>query len=166
MADHHKGYAVPIGGVVAYRDSISPSGVGYDITCGNKAVVTDMPGSTLRSDIKSVMDDVWDVIAFGIGRKNDEPVDHKLFESFAWKCQAVAPLKEMARQQLGTVGSGNHYVDLFTDELDRVWIGVHLVRAGWATKLPLGFCTKRAPKMAWTSTPVLFPQTLISALNT
>ena len=37
MADHHKGYAVPIGGVVAYKDSISPSGVGFDIACGNKA---------------------------------------------------------------------------------------------------------------------------------
>ena len=38
MADHHKGYAVPIGGVVAYKDSISPSGVGFDIACGKKAV--------------------------------------------------------------------------------------------------------------------------------
>jgi RNA-splicing ligase RtcB len=38
MADHHKGYAVSIGGVVAYRDSISPSGEEYDISCGNKAV--------------------------------------------------------------------------------------------------------------------------------
>jgi tRNA-splicing ligase RtcB len=41
MADHNKGYAVPIGGVVAYENSISPSGVGYDIACGNKAVCTD-----------------------------------------------------------------------------------------------------------------------------
>lgn len=39
MADHHKGYAVPIGGVVAYKDRVSPSGVGYDIGCGNKAVL-------------------------------------------------------------------------------------------------------------------------------
>src|SRR5260370_18563003 len=41
MADHHKGYAVPIGGVVAYKDKISPSGGGFDIACGNKAVLTD-----------------------------------------------------------------------------------------------------------------------------
>jgi tRNA-splicing ligase RtcB len=52
-------------------------------------------------------------------------VDHELFDDPAWSLKAVAPLKEMARQQLGTVGSGNHYVDIFTDELDRVWIGVH-----------------------------------------
>src|SRR5882762_6033226 len=116
MADHHKGYAVPIGGVVAYKDSISPSGVGFDIACGNKAVLLDMPGSALRADISKIMDDVWQTISFGIGRRNAEQVDHPLFESPAWKCEAAAPLKQMAREQLGTVGSGNHYVDLFTDE--------------------------------------------------
>src|ERR1700680_2295108 len=55
MADHHKGYAVPIGGVVAYKNSISPSGVGYDIACGNKGVVTDLQGPELREHIKKVM---------------------------------------------------------------------------------------------------------------
>ena len=44
MADGHLGYAVPIGGVVAYKDAISPSGVGFDIARGNKAVRLDMPG--------------------------------------------------------------------------------------------------------------------------
>ena len=58
MADHHKGYAVPIGGVVAYRDAISPSGVGYDIACGNKAVRVDMPGERLRAGIARIMDHV------------------------------------------------------------------------------------------------------------
>jgi tRNA-splicing ligase RtcB (3'-phosphate/5'-hydroxy nucleic acid ligase) len=85
------------------------------------------------------MDDVWEQIAFGIGRKNDERVDHTLFDSDAWKCQAVAPLKEMARQQLGTVGSGNHYVDLFTDEEDRVWIGVHFGSRGLGHKTATWF---------------------------
>ena len=41
MADHHKGYGVPIGGVIAHETLVSPSGVGYDIGCGNKAVLTD-----------------------------------------------------------------------------------------------------------------------------
>src|SRR5216683_3643552 len=120
MADHHKGYAVPIGGVVAYKDSISPSGVGFDIACGNKAVLLDMPGSALRANIGKIMDDVFQTISFGIGRRNAEQVNHNMFESSAWKCEAAAPLKQMAREQLGTVGSGNHYVDLFTDEQDRV----------------------------------------------
>ncbi|MCH8903223.1 MAG: RtcB family protein [Bacteroidetes bacterium] len=47
MADHHVGYAVPIGGVVAYRNKVSPSGVGYDIACGNKAVRLDIPADSV-----------------------------------------------------------------------------------------------------------------------
>lgn len=146
MADHHKGYAVPIGGVVAYRDSISPSGVGFDIACGNKAVLLDMPGAALRADIGRIMDEVWQTISFGVGRRNAEHVDHALFESGAWKCEATAPLKEMARQQLGTVGSGNHYVDLFTDELDRVWVGVHFGSRGLGHKIATWFLKKAGAK--------------------
>ena len=134
MADHHKGYAVPIGGVVAYADAISPSGVGYDIGCGNKAVLTDMTGEELRTCIKPIMDDIWNTISFGIGRKNNERVDHALFESDAWKQPAISGLKNLAEDQLGTVGSGNHYVDLFTDEQDRVWIGVHFGSRGLGHK--------------------------------
>ncbi len=146
MADHHKGYAVPIGGVAAYKDSISPSGVGFDIACGNKAVLLDMPGSALRADIGKIMDDVWQTISFGIGRRNAEQVDHRLFEGPAWKCEAAAPLKQMAREQLGTVGSGNHYVDLFTDEQDRVWIGVHFGSRGLGHKIATWFLKKAGAK--------------------
>jgi tRNA-splicing ligase RtcB len=135
MPDNHLGYGVPIGGVVAYRDAISPTGVGHDIGCGNKAVLTDMPGEALRAGIKRIMDDVWRIVSFGVGRKNDdERVDHELFDDEAWRLPATAPLKEMARQQLGTVGSGNHYVDLFTDEQDRVWVGVHFGSRGLGHK--------------------------------
>src|SRR5271170_737391 len=139
MADHHKGYAVPIGGVVAYRNSISPSGVGFDIACGNKAVLLDMPGAALRADIGKIMDEVWRTISFGVGQRNAEHVDHALFQSRAWKCEAAAPLKEMARQQLGTVGSGNHYVDIFEDEQGRVWIGVHFGSRGLGHKTATWF---------------------------
>jgi len=146
MADHHKGYAVPIGGVVAYKNSISPSGVGFDIACGNKAVLLDMPGSALRADIAKIMDSVWQTISFGVGRRNAEKVDHSLFEGPAWKCEAAAPLKQMAREQLGTVGSGNHYVDLFTDEQDRVWIGVHFGSRGLGHKIATWFLKKAGAK--------------------
>ena len=69
MADGHLGYAVPIGGVVAYKDAISPSGVGFDIACGNKAVRLDMPGAELRTRISTVMDDVWSTLSFGVGQQ-------------------------------------------------------------------------------------------------
>lgn len=139
MADHHKGYAVPIGGVVAYFDSISPSGVGYDIACGNKAVRLDVDAGQIQANIHTLMDDIFHNISFGIGRKNREEVDHALFDDPAWKLTATAPLKEMARQQLGTVGSGNHFVDVLADEQDRVWIGVHFGSRGFGHKTATWF---------------------------
>jgi len=133
MADGHLGYAVPIGGVVAYKDAISPSGVGFDIACGNKAVRLDMPGAELRARIGVVMDDIWSTLSFGVGRKNDERVEHALFDKdhAGWETEAARPLRQKAQVQLGTIGSGNHYVDLFNDEEDRVWVGVHFGSRGF-----------------------------------
>src|SRR5438132_255016 len=138
-ADGHKGYAVPIGGVVAYEDHISPSGVGFDIACGNKAVLTDMPASEARARIKQIMDDIWSTLSFGIGLKNQERVDHELYRDEAWKIHPMKSLKDLARNQLGTIGSGNHYVDIFVDELDRVWIGVHFGSRGLGHKTATHF---------------------------
>jgi tRNA-splicing ligase RtcB (3'-phosphate/5'-hydroxy nucleic acid ligase) len=97
MADHHKAYAVPIGGVVAYRDSISPSGVGFDIACGNKAVLLDMPGSSLRKDVGSIMDSIWQTISFGVGRRKRirpvqglSPATHRPVIRFPAGCAACA----------------------------------------------------------------------------
>jgi tRNA-splicing ligase RtcB (3'-phosphate/5'-hydroxy nucleic acid ligase) len=135
MSDHHKGYACPIGGVLAYESKISPSGVGFDIGCGNLAVLTDMNAGDLKANIETIMDDIFRTISFGMGRKNDdERADHALFDEPVWSLPAIAHLKEMARQQLGTVGGGNHYVDLFTDEIGRVWIGVHFGSRGFGHK--------------------------------
>jgi tRNA-splicing ligase RtcB len=133
MADGHLGYAVPIGGVVAYKGAISPSGVGFDIACGNKAVRVDMPGDELRAKIGLIMDEVWATLSFGVGRKNAERVEHSVFDRdhAGWDVQAARSLRQKAENQLGTIGSGNHYVDLFTDEQDRVWIGVHFGSRGF-----------------------------------
>ena len=106
MADHHKGYACPIGGVVAYKDAISPSAVGYDIACGNKACLLDIPASEVRANLKTIMDDLWANLSFGVGRKNPTPVDNALFYSSEWKMEPLARLKDLARNQLGTIGSG------------------------------------------------------------
>ncbi|MBI1334334.1 MAG: RtcB family protein [Armatimonadetes bacterium] len=130
MADHHVGYGVPIGGVVAYRHRISPSGVGYDIACGNKAVRLDVDAIKVKAKINPIMDEVFKKISFGVGRANNEDVDHELFDDEAWKMNPLKTLKEKARAQLGTVGSGNHYVDIFEDEQNRIWVGVHFGSRG------------------------------------
>jgi tRNA-splicing ligase RtcB len=143
MADHHIGYSVPVGGVIAYKDAISPSAVGMDVGCGNKAVMTDMYIDDI-DDMEAVMDAVAKNISFGIGRVSKskhiagqaDAGEHELFDKSVWsEINMLSPLKEMARNQLGTVGSGNHYVDIFADELGRVWIGVHFGSRGLGHKI-------------------------------
>src|SRR6267142_6459481 len=75
-ADGHKGYAQPIGGVVAYKDKISLSGVGFDIACGNLAILTDIKREQIASNVEKIMDDVVRDISFGIGRKSKTRVEH------------------------------------------------------------------------------------------
>ncbi|MBC8064055.1 MAG: RtcB family protein [Chlorobia bacterium] len=137
-ADHHPGYSQPIGGAVAYAEHISPSGVGYDIACGNKAVMTDALAKDI--DVKRVMDDIERLIGFGVGRPNPEPVDHPVLESiFNAEFRPQRKMIQMATNQLGTVGSGNHYVDLFEDEQGRLWIGVHFGSRGFGHRTASGF---------------------------
>jgi tRNA-splicing ligase RtcB (3'-phosphate/5'-hydroxy nucleic acid ligase) len=134
-ADGHLGYAHPIGGVVAYEEHISISGVGFDIACGNMAVKLDARFADIAPKARTILDDVGRSISFGIGQRNAVTVDHELFDSPLWGDAGVTQLKQMARNQLGTVGSGNHYVDLFEDEAGLVWIGVHFGSRGLGHKI-------------------------------
>jgi tRNA-splicing ligase RtcB len=148
MADGHLGYVMPIGGVAAYRDQVSVVGVGFDIACGNAAIRTDLSlhrTHGLAERLDDIADEIQDVISFGIGRKNrsdDAPVDHALFESPSWDAlprHARPGLLDKARAQLGTVGSGNHYVDVFVDESDAIWVGVHFGSRGLGHTIASGF---------------------------
>jgi tRNA-splicing ligase RtcB len=133
-ADGHKGYAQPIGGVVAYTDKISLSGVGFDIACGNLAIRTDATRSQIAPAMEEIMNDVVRDISFGIGQKSKTRIDHALFDDPAWELSPMRELKQTAAQQLGTVGGGNHYVDIFADEEDRIWVGVHFGSRGLGHK--------------------------------
>src|SRR5207248_6912917 len=129
-ADGHKGYAQPIGGVIAYKDKISLSGVGFDIACGNLAILTDAKRQEISPNIDKIMDDVVGEISFGIGRKSKTRVEHELFDDPAWQLKPIGDLKSIAAEQLGTVGGGNQYVDIFADEQERIWVGVHVGSRG------------------------------------
>jgi tRNA-splicing ligase RtcB (3'-phosphate/5'-hydroxy nucleic acid ligase) len=130
-ADGHLGYAQPVGGVIAYEKQISISGVGFDIGCGNMAVRLDTPFSAIEDKIGAIIKDVARVISFGVGRSNEERVEHQLFDDGeAWKESDMEAYRQKAVAQLGTVGSGNHYVDLMRDEAGLVWIGVHFGSRG------------------------------------
>lgn len=129
--DGHLGYAQPVGGVIAYEDQISVSGVGYDIACGNMAVKLDLPFSKIESRVDVIAKDIAKTLSFGVGRKNEERVEHPLLDDAeAWKAADREDYRAKAAGQLGTVGSGNHYVDIMTDEEGLVWIGVHFGSRG------------------------------------
>lgn len=139
-ADGHVGYSQPIGGAVAYADYISPSGVGYDIACGNKAVRTDLMTGDVQGDVPRLMDEIYERISFGVGRKNNEPVDHPVLDQI--RDAEFGPqrqLYDLAAQQLGTVGAGNHYVDLFAGDDGHLWVGCHFGSRGFGHKTASGF---------------------------
>jgi tRNA-splicing ligase RtcB (3'-phosphate/5'-hydroxy nucleic acid ligase) len=152
MADGHVGYVMPIGGVAAYRDQVSVVGVGFDIACGNAAIRTDMTladlgGAPAREHeaLTMLADEIAETVSFGIGRKNrsdDAPLDHELFDDPAWDAvphKYRRALLAKAREQLGTVGSGNHYVDVFADETGALWVGVHFGSRGFGHTVASAF---------------------------
>jgi tRNA-splicing ligase RtcB len=146
MADGHLGYVMPIGGVAAYRNQVSVVGVGFDIACGNAAIRTDLQYTpALSEELPALADEIQDAVSFGMGRKNrsgDAPVDHPLFESPSWDAlptHARDGLRSKARAQLGTVGSGNHYVDVFADGNNAIWVGVHFGSRGFGHTVASGF---------------------------
>ena len=145
-ADGHYGYSQPVGGVIAYKEQVAPSGVGYDIACGNKAVRTNLVYDDIREDMKVIMDDVAKRISFGVGRKNKKKIDHEVFDDGRWDVyrtfgqQEHDILKKLAYEQLGTVGAGNHFVDIFVDEAtSEVWVANHFGSRGFGHKTASGF---------------------------
>lgn len=130
-ADGHLGYAQPVGGVIAYEKQLSISGVGFDIGCGNMAARLDVSYDEIKDSIPRIAKDIGSTISFGIGRTNAERVEASLLDDGdAWRSADMEEYRTKAAAQLGTVGSGNHYVDLLYDTEGKVWIGVHFGSRG------------------------------------
>ncbi len=140
MADGHKGYSMPIGGVVAYSQAVSPSGVGYDIACGLKGVRTSLRADDVRTQIPKIVDAIARKVVFGLGRTSGANVDHPLFDDPTWTdIKEVGRLQQLAREQLGTVGSGNHFVDVLEDEEGWLWVSAHFGSRGLGHRTASGF---------------------------
>ena len=141
-ADHHPGYSQPIGGGIAFESHVSPSGVGFDIGCGNKAARTELTRADLDAlgGVERLMAEITRRISFGMGVPARERTDHPVLERI--RHAEFAPQRKLARlaeSQLGTVGAGNHYVNLMEDQEGRVWVGVHFGSRGFGHKTATGF---------------------------
>ncbi len=111
MPDAHLGYGLPIGGVLATRNCVIPYAVGVDIACRMKMTVLDMPVTALEKKTDALKGAILRETRFGIGASFKKPHDHPVMDA-DWSISPVtAQKKEKAWKQLGSSGSGNHFVE-------------------------------------------------------
>lgn len=115
MPDAHSGYGLPIGGVLGCENAIIPYGVGVDIACRMKLTITDMPVEPLVENDANRCQDLDRSLEkgtlFGTGKQWKRPHEHAVLDE-DWTITAVTrEVREKAAGQLGTSGSGNHFVE-------------------------------------------------------
>lgn len=155
MPDCHVGYGMPIGGVAAVVDAVIPNAVGVDIGCGVVAARTDVSESSVsKGAIKRVMGQVRQVVPTGFGRHRSS----RNWEGFERAPLSSAPVKaeiDSARKQLGTLGGGNHFIELQTGDDGFLWLMIHSGSRNFGLKIAeyyhamaLRFCEKHKVQLS------------------
>jgi len=123
MPDAHKGYSLPIGGVVATQDVILPAWVGYDIGCGMCALKTTFSPSQIKQNRNQLFQDIYRKIPTGFKHnRNNRKWDHSRYDRSA---DLDGIFEKNGLKQLCSLGSGNHFIEIGFDENHHVWIIVH-----------------------------------------
>jgi len=131
MPDSHQGYGMPIGGVLATEGVIIPNAVGVDIGCGMCAVKTSL--TEIDTEIlKKIMGEIRKVVPVGF-KKHDEGQDEKLMPDVWNDLEALDknlyPIIEQeytnARKSLGTLGGGNHFIEIQKGSDGHIWVMIH-----------------------------------------
>jgi tRNA-splicing ligase RtcB (3'-phosphate/5'-hydroxy nucleic acid ligase) len=114
MPDAHLGYFLPVGGVFGLENAVSPYAVGVDIACRMKLSVIDRPVGDLKDKHEDFCDSLKKGTLFGAGKEWNIPHEHEVMDN-DWNITSVTQKnKDKAHKQLGTSGSGNHFVDIGT----------------------------------------------------
>lgn len=124
MPDAHVGYGLPIGGVLATRGAVIPYAVGVDIACRMKLTVTDIPVKELETQKQHLIHVLEEQTRFGVGASFRKPHDHAAMDQDWSVTPLTRRLKEKARTQLGTSGSGNHFVEYGVFRLSQPDLGL------------------------------------------
>jgi tRNA-splicing ligase RtcB len=111
MPDAHVGYGLPIGGVLATDNAVIPYAVGVDIACRMKMTVLDLPLGALERDRPRLTKALERETRFGVGGSFTSPRQHEVMDADWRVTRLTATLKDRAWSQLGTSGSGNHFVE-------------------------------------------------------
>lgn len=135
MPDLHPGYGMPIGGVAALKDAVSPNMVGVDIACGMMANKFDFKADWLsREDIIQIMREIRNHVPMGMKHQKDNSVFKKeareLVDKFKTEIMRLEKGTglvsfDAVAEQLGTLGSGNHFIEMQTDEDGFMWFMLH-----------------------------------------
>ena len=123
MPDAHVGYSLPIGAVVATDGMILPSWVGYDIGCGMCAVPTNFARTNVTSAAESIFSAIYRAIPTGFNHNRHESIWN--YEHLPRTKALEAIFRKSALKQLGSLGSGNHFIEIGADENNRIWIIIH-----------------------------------------
>lgn len=125
MPDAHEGYGMPIGGVFAARGHVIPNAVGLDIGCGVRAWRTGLTVEQFMPSRRQVLNDIQRNVPTGFEwRKHPLPDTEPLFDE-APRVRPLLAQLERAHRQLGTLGSGNHFLEVQRDDDGDVWAMVH-----------------------------------------
>ena len=128
MADVHYGKGATVGSVIAMKGAVSPAAVGVDIGCGIGAVKSSLTARDLPDDLRPWRNALERAIPVGFHEHRDpieRPQDKAFWDEFHELTPAVKDLMGKARKQLGTLGGGNHFIELCLDTDDRVWMMLH-----------------------------------------
>lgn len=124
MPDSHAGYSLPIGAVVAAKDNIVPAWVGYDIGCGMCAVPTTFEVGEVKENAQEIFDEIYKRIPVG-PKMNDRATPSNLDPQDLSEVGRAAFTKRGGFNALGSLGGGNHFIEIGADENDTVWIVIH-----------------------------------------
>ncbi|MDD6621233.1 MAG: RtcB family protein [Bacteroidales bacterium] len=128
MPDVHAGKGMPIGGVLACKDVVIPNAVGVDIGCGMCAVETNLKASEIPAEVlrKKIMRGIRRRIPLGKNHHKELQDEKYLPEGFDIdKMEIVKRRQHAIRYEIGTLGGGNHFIELQKDEEDTLWIMIH-----------------------------------------
>ncbi|HEX5936742.1 MAG TPA: RtcB family protein [Actinomycetota bacterium] len=146
MPDAHLGKGATIGSVIPTDSAVIPSAVGVDIGCGMAARRLDLTQDGLPDSLEPWVKEMESTVPAGLGRWHGEPSD----DALSWFAEHPPPPtlddQRKAAAQLGTLGSGNHFIELAADEDARIWILLHSGSRGGGNKLAT-LHTKTARKL-------------------
>lgn len=126
MPDSHFGYTLPIGGVIATVDFILPSYIGFDIGCGMVAIRTSFNADSVRDDKKKIFDQIYRDIPVGFNHnKVDSIWEHQDDVEFDATDFMEETFAKNGLKQLGSLGGGNHFIEIGADANNQVWIIIH-----------------------------------------